>query len=78
MIEKWKANLLAWKIFLQTIGQKCAKDYRFTEKHLYSKLQNVEYNVQADPSNPDLLKHMIAIKDALSKHQQTKAQGAKI
>lgn len=78
MIDIWKANLPAWKTFLQTIGQKNVKDYRFTEKLLCSNLQTAEFNVQAGPSNVDLLNQAIAAKDALSKHQQTKIHGARI
>ena len=78
MIDTWKANPPTWKCFLQTIGQKCAKDYRFIEKPLCSKLQNIEFNVQVDASNPNLMAQVNVTKDALSKHQQTKIQGAKI
>lgn len=78
MVDKWKGNLSAWKVFLQTIGQKCSKDYRFIEKLLCANLQMGEYNVQAGPSNTVLLNEVIATKDALSKHQQTKIQRAKI
>jgi hypothetical protein len=70
--------LLAWKKFLQTIGQKFAKDYRYTEGRLQSALQTAENDVQSDPSNPILLNQMFAVKDTLRKHQKTKIQGAKV
>ena len=76
MTDRWKANLLSWKCFLQTIGQKFAKDYRFVEKRLCSDLQNAEIEVQSDSSNPDLMNKVLIAKDALSRHQQVKIQGA--
>ena len=78
IIAKWKANLPAWKAFLQTIGQKNVKDYRFIEKLLFSNLQTIEFNIQADPSNANLLNQAIATKDALNKHQLTKIHEARI
>ncbi|XP_059067540.1 uncharacterized protein LOC131858343 [Cryptomeria japonica] len=65
LINIWKANLMSWKSFLQTIGQKFAKDFRFTEKCLNSDLQQAELEVQSDSSNPELLSRVLAAKDAL-------------
>ena len=77
-LNRWKANLSSWRIFLQTIGQKKAKDYRFVEKKLSSELQIAENNIQRDSSNMDLLSQVMAAKDALRKHQQVRIHGAKI
>ena len=35
-LDRWETNLSSWRIFLQTIGQKKAKDYKFVEKQLSS------------------------------------------
>ena len=77
-LDRWKTNLSTWRNFLQTIGQKKAKDYRFFEKQLSSDLQIAESNIQRDSSNIDLLSRVMAAKDALRKHQQVKIHGARI
>lgn len=77
-IDRWKMNLPAWQCFLKTIGQKKAKDQRFIEKHLSSYLQEVENNIQNNPSDIDLVFQVISTKNALRKHQQIKIYGANV
>ncbi|GLJ49275.1 hypothetical protein SUGI_1041170 [Cryptomeria japonica] len=77
-IEKWDLNVTTWQNFLKTIGQKRAKDYRRIEKTLSANLQVVESHIQANPSDYNLTAQVIYAKNALSRHLQAKARGAKI
>ncbi|XP_059064486.1 uncharacterized protein LOC131856648 [Cryptomeria japonica] len=77
-LDMWLYNISTWTSFLQTIGQKKAKDFRFAEKQLNINLQIAEYNVQANPSDPNRLSQVLAAKDVLRNHQQIKIRGAKI
>ena len=45
-LDRWNLNLPTWKCFLQTTGQKRAKDYRFVEKQLCIELQRAESSIQ--------------------------------
>jgi hypothetical protein len=76
--DRWNTNLSTWRTFLQTIGQKKAKDYRFVEKQLSTELQVAEESIQCDSSNMALLSRVMAAKEALSKHQQFKIRGARL
>ena len=64
-LDRWNLNLLAWKCFLQTIGQKRAKDYRFIEKQLCIELQRAKSSIQENSSNFDLLSQVMVLQKLL-------------
>ncbi|XP_059072101.1 uncharacterized protein LOC131872684 [Cryptomeria japonica] len=74
----WNRNIPAWQNLLKTIGQKKAKDFRFTEKALSAELTKAEVNNQTNITDLNCTSQVIKAKDTLRRHLVTKTRGAKI